>query len=125
MRTKEEVPGRIYQERSKAKGNPLIVGSMKRKGMTHCKIHCLAMGYCGTGATIFVTRRLNGRRAKLRHLCGDKILFSESFDLDGPIVFAEACRLGVEGIVSKRVGSRYVLGQSDAWVKTLNTVYDR
>jgi bifunctional non-homologous end joining protein LigD len=39
---------------------------------------------------------------------------------DGEAVFAQACRLGCEGIVSKRLGSRYESGRSSLWVKTLN-----
>jgi hypothetical protein len=33
------------------------------------------------------------------------ILLNEHFEHDGPIVFAHACRLGLEGIVSKRKDS--------------------
>jgi ATP-dependent DNA ligase len=32
-------------------------------------------------------------------------------------VFREACKLGVEGIVSKRLGSRYRSGRSPDWLK--------
>jgi hypothetical protein len=32
----------------------------------------------------------------------DGIRFSEHFDGDGAIIFAHACKLGLEGIVSKR-----------------------
>jgi bifunctional non-homologous end joining protein LigD len=33
---------------------------------------------------------------------------------------SEACKLGAEGIVSKRLGSPYVAGRTDRWVKTKN-----
>jgi bifunctional non-homologous end joining protein LigD len=36
------------------------------------------------------------------------------------IIFEHACKLGAEGIVSKRLGSRYVSGRTDKWVKTKN-----
>jgi ATP-dependent DNA ligase len=39
---------------------------------------------------------------------------------DGPALFAEACRRGLEGIVSKRRGSRYSSGRSTHWVKAKN-----
>jgi ATP-dependent DNA ligase len=42
------------------------------------------------------------------------------FDDPGPIVFGQACKLGCEGIVSKRRGSRYVAGRSDHWLKVKN-----
>jgi ATP-dependent DNA ligase len=35
-------------------------------------------------------------------------------------VFAHACRLGAEGIVSKRLGSPYRSGPHPAWVKVRN-----
>jgi bifunctional non-homologous end joining protein LigD len=35
-------------------------------------------------------------------------------------VFAHACALGLEGIVSKREGSLYKSGRSRNWLKTKN-----
>jgi ATP-dependent DNA ligase len=48
------------------------------------------------------------------------ILFNEHFDHDGPIVFAHACRIGLEGIVSKRKDSPYRSGQTPDWLKSKN-----
>ena len=45
---------------------------------------------------------------------------SERISADGPQVFAEACKLGAEGIVSKRFGSPYRSGPHAAWVKVRN-----
>jgi bifunctional non-homologous end joining protein LigD len=45
---------------------------------------------------------------------------SEHIAADGPAVFAHACRLGAEGIVSKRLGSPYRSGPHPAWVKVRN-----
>jgi bifunctional non-homologous end joining protein LigD len=39
---------------------------------------------------------------------------------DGAIVFEHACALGCEGIVSKRLGSRYRSGRTDDWIKVKN-----
>jgi bifunctional non-homologous end joining protein LigD len=39
---------------------------------------------------------------------------------DGAIVFQHACALGLEGIVSKRLGSRYVSGRCRDWLKFKN-----
>ena len=36
------------------------------------------------------------------------------------VVFHHACKLGVEGIVSKRLGSRYRSGRSSDWLKFKN-----
>jgi bifunctional non-homologous end joining protein LigD len=39
---------------------------------------------------------------------------------DGQMIFRHACELGCEGIVSKRLGSKYVSGRSRDWVKIKN-----
>jgi bifunctional non-homologous end joining protein LigD len=39
---------------------------------------------------------------------------------DGATVFQHACRMGLEGIVSKRLGSRYRSGRSADWLKFKN-----
>jgi bifunctional non-homologous end joining protein LigD len=47
--------------------------------------------------------------------------FNEHLDnKDGPLVFAHACKLGLEGIVSKRRDSRYRSGRSPDWIKSKN-----
>jgi bifunctional non-homologous end joining protein LigD len=38
----------------------------------------------------------------------------------GAAVFQHACKLGAEGIVSKRLGSRYRSGRSPDWLKFKN-----
>ena len=42
---------------------------------------------------------------------------SQHVDGDGDELFAQASRMGLEGVVSKKVDSRYVQRRSDAWVK--------
>jgi bifunctional non-homologous end joining protein LigD len=39
---------------------------------------------------------------------------------DRPLVFHHACKLGLEGIVSKRKDSRYRSGRSPHWIKSKN-----
>jgi bifunctional non-homologous end joining protein LigD len=39
---------------------------------------------------------------------------------DGDLVFRHACKMGLEGIVSKRLGSRYRSGRSPDWLKMKN-----
>src|ERR1700719_21565 len=41
-------------------------------------------------------------------------------EADGPDVFHHACKLGLEGIVSKRKDSRYKSGRSPDWIKSKN-----
>jgi ATP-dependent DNA ligase len=35
-------------------------------------------------------------------------------------IYARACGMDLEGIVSKRIGSRYVSGRTRAWLNTKN-----
>jgi bifunctional non-homologous end joining protein LigD len=58
--------------------------------------------------------------AKLLRGSHSSIAFNEHFEEDGAIVFREACKLGCEGIVSKRLGSPYRSGRSPNWVKVKN-----
>jgi bifunctional non-homologous end joining protein LigD len=39
---------------------------------------------------------------------------------EGDAVFRHACKMGLEGIVSKRLGSRYRSGRSPDWLKFKN-----
>ena len=71
-------------------------------------------------------RPIEARRSALLKLVakrrGDAILFSEALADDGAAVFAKACELGLEGIVSKRAGSCYKSGKSRNWLKTKNPI---
>jgi bifunctional non-homologous end joining protein LigD len=49
------------------------------------------------------------------------IRFNEHIEGDGPTVFAHACKLGLEGIVSKRKDSAYRSGRSPDWLKMKNS----
>jgi bifunctional non-homologous end joining protein LigD len=47
--------------------------------------------------------------------------FNEHMEGDGPTVFAHTCRMGLEGIVSKRKDSAYRSGRSPDWLKMKNS----
>jgi bifunctional non-homologous end joining protein LigD len=51
---------------------------------------------------------------------GPGIRFNEHIEGDGPTVFAHACNMGLEGIVSKRKDSFYRSGRSSDWLKMKN-----
>ena len=72
-------------------------------------------------------RPLEQRRDALSRLVAgvDNILFSEALAVEGAIVFAKACEMGLEGIVSKRAGSRYRSGNSRQWLKSKNPAFAR
>ncbi len=66
---------------------------------------------------------IEDRKLVLKTLLGNPhpgIAFNRHFDLEGDIVFHHACKLGCEGIVSKRLGSPYTSGRSRDWVKVKN-----
>jgi hypothetical protein len=48
------------------------------------------------------------------------LVFNAIFEEPGPIVFEYACKLGCEGIVSKRRGSQYAAGRTKHWLKVKN-----
>ncbi len=48
---------------------------------------------------------------------GTPIRLGEHIEADGQEVFAKACALGAEGIVSKLASSKYVSGRGTAWLK--------
>ncbi len=63
------------------------------------------------------------RKAKLAKLVRGPypgIVLNEHYDGDGEIVFKHACKLGCEGIVSKRLGSSYRSGRVTHWLKIKN-----
>ena len=66
---------------------------------------------------------LSERRAKLDRLLDGSnsgIAFNEHTEEDGAIVFGHACRMGLEGIVSKRLTAPYRSGPSRDWLKIKN-----
>ena len=66
-------------------------------------------------------RPLLERKAALAELLGDgvgPIRYAPHVEGSGAAVFREACRLGLEGIVSKRADHPYRPGRGGGWVKT-------
>jgi bifunctional non-homologous end joining protein LigD len=61
---------------------------------------------------------LHQRKSELKKIvAGTDIQFSESFEIDGQAMFEHACKLGLEGVVSKVRDSVYLTGRSNHWVK--------
>ena len=66
---------------------------------------------------------LGERKAWLARLLAGStagIVFNEHTDDDGAIVFKQACAMGLEGIVSKRLTAPYRSGPSRDWIKVKN-----
>jgi bifunctional non-homologous end joining protein LigD len=129
---------------------PLIVGAVARLRARSCIIdgEAVACGDDGIAAFDRIRYRhhdadvfmwafdlieLNGddlrsdpfdvRKATLATVLGRAapgLRLNEHIEEDGPIVFQHACKLGLEGIVSKRKDSQYRSGRSPHWVKSKN-----
>jgi bifunctional non-homologous end joining protein LigD len=64
---------------------------------------------------------LEARKLKLEKILApssDGVCFNEHLELSGAIVFEHACKLGLEGIVSKRRDMPYRSGRAKCWLKT-------
>jgi bifunctional non-homologous end joining protein LigD len=48
------------------------------------------------------------------------VRLSENMEDDGPIIFEQACKMGLEGIVSKRRDPPYRSGRVRSWIKVKN-----
>ncbi|WP_426611186.1 non-homologous end-joining DNA ligase [Bradyrhizobium sp. McL0616] len=58
------------------------------------------------------------RKAELKKIvAGTEIQFSESFEIEGREMLAHACKVGLEGVVSKVRDSTYASGRGNNWVK--------
>jgi bifunctional non-homologous end joining protein LigD len=65
---------------------------------------------------------LERRKAKLEKILArtQGMRFSEHLDGDGETIFVHACKMGLEGIVSKRRDFPYRSGRCKSWVKIKN-----
>ena len=70
---------------------------------------------------------LEVRRVQLESIVSgiDGLTFSEAIEGDGAIVFDHARKLGLEGIVSKRLGGVYSSGRCRNWLKFKNPAFER
>ncbi len=64
---------------------------------------------------------LLARKERLHHLIGDStegaLRYSEHFEAAGDIMLAHACRMGLEGVISKRAEAPYRSGRGGDWLK--------
>ena len=58
------------------------------------------------------------RKAEFKKIIsGSAVQFSESFEIEGRERFAHACKIGLEGVISKVRDSTYSSGKGNHWVK--------
>ena len=96
----------------------LIRGHRTHAGAVHCAFDLLELN----GEDLRRTPLEDRKRLLQKLLRGahSSIVMNEHYEADGATVYREACRLGCEGIVSKRLGSPYRSGRSPHWVKIKN-----
>jgi bifunctional non-homologous end joining protein LigD len=129
---------------------PLIVEAVNRLKVHSCLIDGEAVACDGNGVAVFERLRrrpsdkhvllyafdlleldgqdlrrepLETRKATLASLLRGSLpglRLNEHLVHDGESVFRYACKMGLEGIVSKRLGSRYRSGRSKDWLKFKN-----
>jgi bifunctional non-homologous end joining protein LigD len=91
-------------------------------GDSHSMIY-FAFDLCHLDGFDLSAAKLIDRRAALEGLIApliddrSPIQFSDHVSGDGAALFAEASRMGLEGIVSKKADARYVQARSSTWVK--------
>lgn len=66
---------------------------------------------------------LTQRKARLQEILADlpaksHLKYSEHIQGNGPAVVESACKMALEGIISKRADSRYVSGRTQSWLKS-------
>ncbi len=96
--------------------------------LTHWDAHDIDLSQINELSILVVNVRLRPvpieqRKAKLAKLVRGPhpgIVLNEHYDGDGDIVFNHACKLGCQGIVSKRLGSPYRSGRVTQWLEIKN-----
>lgn len=70
---------------------------------------------------------LGERKSRLEQLLEQRagLMLSQAIGGDGPLVFRHAEKLGLEGIVSKRLDKAYPRGRTKNWLKIKSAQYQR
>jgi bifunctional non-homologous end joining protein LigD len=99
------------------------LGSSQRRTRTQSICHIYAFDLIELNGDDQRRDPLQVRKATLASVLAKArpgIRFNEHIEGDGPTVFAHACKMGLEGIVSKRKDSAYRSGRSPDWPKMKN-----
>jgi bifunctional non-homologous end joining protein LigD len=72
-----------------------------------------------------LAKLLSKPRGKAAQAVASGVVLSEAIEGKPEAIFREACRMGLEGIVSKRLGSPYSSGRSRHWQKIKNPNFVR
>src|SRR5258708_25253279 len=75
------------------------------------------MCFTSTDAIYGACRCTNAKPFSKKPIADKEVQFSESFEIDGREMYKQACKIGLEGVVSKVRDSRYKSGRGNDWVK--------
>ena len=94
-----------------------VVNSDKRE-LTRLIYHAFDLLYLN-GRDLRRTALLNRKQAlrSILKAAPPTLVYVDFLQADGERVFAQACRMGLEGIVAKRVDTPYRSGRQDSWIK--------
>jgi bifunctional non-homologous end joining protein LigD len=104
----------------------LAVFELLRRGMRiKPEAHLIAFDLLELDGRALAGKPIGLRKAEFARLlrrAGPGLQLCEHIDQPGDVVFVHACKLGCEGIVSKRLGSRYRPGPTKCpdWIKVKN-----
>jgi hypothetical protein len=106
-------------------GAPLSDRRERDWSLGHRRLDSAVAGDGGERSTIrdvpLASRACSNTRLVLLRKAGAGVRLNEHLaHPDGEVVFRHACKMGLEGIVSKRLGSRYRSGRSPDWLKMKN-----
>ena len=110
--------------------NAAATGRMELRISTGCKprvydasAYAYAIGLVAIDGTDTRPLPLSERKAALAHLLSKArpgIRYSVHLEGSGAEIFAQACRMGLEGIVSKKLTSPYRSEKAKTWLKIKN-----
>ncbi len=80
----------------------------------------ICCGFDGDDLRRLPLSQRKGKLQKLLRRSADGIQYVEHLEGDGDKVFEAACKLGLEGIVSKRLTAPYKSGPCKSWIKVRN-----
>ena len=86
-----------------------------RRRRNGCRRSCTRSSYWSSTAPTCAESRSRSARRRTGVRLNEHLEHPE-----GEVVFRHACKMGLEGIVSKRLGSRYRSGRSPDWLKFKN-----
>jgi bifunctional non-homologous end joining protein LigD len=103
--------------------NGLAVFERLRRKHEGQKVFLFAFDLLELNGTDLRREPIETRKATLASLLRGSLAglrLNEHLTHPGDVVFQHACKMGLEGIVSKRLGSRYRSGRSHDWIKSKN-----